>query len=366
MKVPFQSPLRLLDRQKTEIDAAVRGVVNSGSYVHGPNVRAFEAALAATVGAPFALGCNSGTDALILSLRALCLQPGDEVIIPAFTAPPTVAAVVAAGGVPRFADVHPETWTIDPRAIVGLRGPRTRAVVPVHLFGNMAEMTSLLAFGFPLVEDVAQAQGARQIGKPAGSWGALGAFSFYPTKNLGALGDGGAVVTSDPTLAAKVERLRFYGQKDRYQVDELGGINSRLDEIQAAVLQVRLHAFTDWLGEKAELMRVYRDELRDLPLRFQRLTDGTEPAWHLAVVALDDSARRDELRAYLAEKEVETLEHYPVAGHLHPAFRAFAAGPLLVSERLAASVLSLPFFPGLRADEQSWVIECVKNFFRRH
>src|SRR5581483_11367189 len=280
---------------------------------------------------------------------------GDEVIVPANTCVPTVAGVEAAGAVPVLADVDPVTWTLDPRAAAAAVTERTRAVVPVHLYGLCADVDALRDLGLKIVEDAAQAHGAELRGRPAGTLGDAAAFSFYPTKNLGALGDGGAVVTNDPEVAAAARSLRVYGERERYRSAEHGW-NSRLDELQAALLLVRLARLEEWTERRRALARCY-DEALPQNLAGQPEPDGFRHVRHLYVVR---SPERDELRRRLAERGVETLVHYPRAVHQHPAYQSLARPGLEESERHAAEVLSLPLYAELTDEEAETVAAALR------
>ena len=349
---------------RAELDAAVARVLDRNWFILGPEVEGFERAFAAACGARCAVGCASGTDAITLALRALGVRPGDEVIVPALTAAPTAGGVVAAGATPVFADVDPCTRTLDPTSVAAAITPRTRALLPVHLYGRPADMDALgeiaARWGLLLVEDAAQAHGARRRGRPAGSLGAAACFSFYPTKNLGALGDGGIVTTDDPAVAERLRRLRHHGQSARYRHDEHSG-NSRLDELQAALLAAKLPHLERWNADRRAQAARYRELLADAPVRLPPADDGAAAScWHLFVVESDD---RETLRARLAAAGVGTDVHYPTPVHLQPAYAAYGRGPgsLPVSERLAATVLSLPLFPGLTAAEQQQVAAALQS-----
>jgi dTDP-4-amino-4,6-dideoxygalactose transaminase len=349
--IPFND-LKPMRRALAEsVDAAVRRVLESGWYILGPEVEAFEHAFAAYHGGGGAVGVANGTDAIELALRAAGIGPGDEVITVAHTAVATVCAVERAGARPVLVDIDPATYTIDPAAARAAITGRTRALLPVHLYGHPAEMDALTALaarhGLLLVEDCAQAHGARYKGRPVGTFGQLAAFSFYPTKNLGAYGDGGAVLTSDPALADRLRRLRTYGQVERYHHLERG-INSRLDEIQAAILGVKLAHLDAQIAERRRLADCYRDHLggMDHPVE----AEGVEHVYHLYVVR---SPRRDDLRARLHERGMETQIHYPTPVHLQPAYAdlGYAPGSLPATESACATIASLPMYPGLDADE---------------
>lgn len=347
---------------RADLDAAIRRVLDRNWFILGPEVEAFEQAFATLCGARYAVGCASGTDAITLALRAFDIGPGDEVIVPAFTATPTVAAVVAAGATPVFADVDPRTRTMDPASAAARVTPRTRALLPVHLYGRPADMDALGTLarrhGLLLIEDAAQAHGARWRGQPAGSLGHAACFSFYPTKNLGALGDAGAVTTNDGEIAERLRRLRDLGQAARYRHIE-HSTHSRLDELQAAVLAAKLPHLTRWNAARRALAARYAELLAGLPLELPPADDdAAQSCWHLYVVQV---AEREAVRARLAAAGVRTDVHYPTPVHLQPAYARFGNGPgsLPASEHLAATALTLPFFPGLTPREQEQVAEAL-------
>jgi dTDP-4-amino-4,6-dideoxygalactose transaminase len=358
LTVPFADLGRGVAVARREIDAAIARVLDSGWYVLGAEGRAFEAELAAWLGAGHAVGVASGTDAIELALRALDVGPGDEVVTQANTCVPTVAAIERTGATAVLCDVEPAAGTMDPGSARGALTSRTRALIPVHLYGQCADMDPLLDLGVPVVEDCAQAHGATYHGRVAGTMGALGALSFYPTKNLGALGDGGAVVTGDPALAGRLRSLRQYGQADRYQHVERG-VNSRLDELQAAVLRVRLAGLEAGNARRAEIAERYDAALAGaeafVPLA--RL-EGRGHVHHLYV---GRAPARDELQAALAERGVQTLVHYPQPIHGHAPYAALGDGPVSLAnaEALAGEVLSLPLFPELTDDEVAYVADTV-------
>jgi dTDP-4-amino-4,6-dideoxygalactose transaminase len=343
VKVPFLELTRGVEAVREELDAAIGTVLTKGRFVLGEQVAAFEAAFATYCGATEAVGVASGTEAITLALRAVGVEPGDEVIVPANTCVPTVAGVEAAGAVPVLADVDPETWTLDPESAAAAVTARTRAVVPVHLYGLCADVDGLRPLGVKIVEDAAQAHGAEVGGRRPGTLGDAAAYSFYPTKNLGALGDGGAVVTNDPAVAAAVRSLRVYGERGRYESVRRGW-NSRLDELQAAILLVKLRHLERAVERRQALARRYEK----LDLGRQRVPDGFRHAYHLYVVR---SPERDELRRRLAARGIETLVHYPRAVHQHPGYAGLARAGLGASERLAAEVLSLPLYAELTDEE---------------
>lgn len=342
---------------KEEIDAAVARALASGWYILGEETAAFESEFADFCGAAGCVGVNSGTDAIALALRALGIGSGDEVITVPHTAVATVAAIVMSGAIPVLADIDPVTFTLDPAAFEAAITPHTRAVLPVHLYGQPAEMDAILAIArahnLYVVEDCAQAHGARYKGQPVGTMGDAGTFSFYPTKNLGALGDGGAIVSRDPALLEQARLLREYGwtPNARY-VSQIQGVNSRLDELQAAILRVRLRHLTAENESRVRIASLYTELLAtNTPNHEITKTPVIAPnrthVWHLYVVRVP---KRDTVRSALAEHGVGTAIHYPVPVHLQPAYAHGAArvsGSLAESERAAASILSLPMHPYL-------------------
>ncbi len=372
MKVPFCDLGRLYREQGQTLASAVEGVLESGWYVLGERCAAFERQMATSLGLANDggfIGCNSGTDALALGLLAVGVGPGDEVIAPAHTAAPTACAIRVIGAQPVFADIDPQTWVIHPASIEAALSDRTRAVVPVHLYGAMADVPAIAAMlsrrgrdDVSIVEDAAQAQGASWAGHAAGTLGAAGAFSFYPTKNIGALGDGGGVVAHSKDALERLRMLRFYGQKDRYNAQLSGGINSRLDEIQAAVLSCRLPNLADWNSRKQWQVQAYRSAFKRLPLRFQATYSTCEPAWHLLVIALDDASLRDPLIWHLSRQQIQSMVHYPLPLHQQEAFAGCRHPPLPMAEDLTRRIVSLPMNPVLSADELAWVIESVNSF----
>ena len=363
MNVPFLDFTRLAARERTELLAVFERVHASGRYILGAEVEAFEEAFAAFVGAPHAVGCASGTDALTLSLRALGVGPGDEVVTVSMTCAPTATGIVNAGARPVFVDVDPVSLVMEPAGLAAAVTPRTKALLPVHLYGRPAPMEAISAFarekGLLVVEDCAQAHGARLAGRSAGSFGDGAAWSFYPTKNLGALGDGGLVTVRDRGVAERLRRLRTYGYTARNDAVETG-FNSRLDEMQAALLRARLARLAEGNRRRAALAARYDAALAGLPglETPPRPAPGEEPCHHLYVVR---SRRRDALRDRLLGRGIGTDVHYPVAVHQQPAFAAFPKGPLPVTERAVAEVLSLPLYPGLSDAEAEAVAEAVRE-----
>jgi dTDP-4-amino-4,6-dideoxygalactose transaminase len=345
-----------------EIDAAALRVLHSGWYLLGGELSAFEAAFAKYHDVDHSIGVANGTDAIELALRAAGVERGDEVITVSLTAVPTVCAIERAGAIPVLVDVDSETYTMDPAAARAAITPRTRAILPVHLYGQPADMVTLSAIAqekaLVLIEDCAQAHGARLNGRLVGTFGDLAAFSFYPTKNLGAVGDGGAVITNDARYAESLRRLRNYGQVSRY-VNNTRGVNSRLDELQAAVLSVKLPHLDDQNATRRRLARCYDAAFADqAAIVGPTVRAGAEPVYHLYVVR---TAERDALVQQLADRGVQTLIHYPVPVHLQPAYAdlGYRTGDLKVTERICGEILSLPMHAGLRSDQVETVAETL-------
>jgi dTDP-3-amino-3,4,6-trideoxy-alpha-D-glucose transaminase len=361
--VPF------LDLRPREDAGAVRDaiarVLARGSYVLGPEVEAFESEFASASGAQFAVGTGTGTDAIALLLRAAGIGAGDEVVVPAITAAYTALAVIAAGATPVIVDVDEETLTMDPAACAAAVTTRTRAIVPVHLYGQAADMSALTAVAtrhhLAIVEDCCQAHLATWRGTPVGTFGVGGAFSFYPTKNLGALGDGGACITNDRATAERIKRLRNGGQTDRY-VHVEAGINSRLDELQAAVLRARLPLLPQWTRRRRELAGEYRRALHGHGRIRPIVERDAGHVYHLFPVRTAD---RQALQASLTAAGIETLIHYPMPLNEQPAFAAHARDECPIATRATRELLSLPLHPGLSDNDVRRVISVVGHMDRR-
>lgn len=363
MHVPFLDLSAAYAELRTDIDAACARVLTSGRYVLGPEVEAFEDEFARYCGTAHCVTVGSGCDALELALRALGVGAGDEVIVPANTFIATWLAVSATGA--RVVAVEPEerTSTMDAERLEALITTRTRAIVPVHLYGHPADLDAIRAVaarhGVHVVEDAAQAHGARYAGRRVGADSTAAAFSFYPGKNLGALGDGGAVVTSDPGVAERVRKLRNYGSLIKYH-HELRGTNSRLDEVQAAMLRVKLRGLESWNARRAAVADRYLSELAGLPgLTLPSVAPWSDPVWHLFVVRSTD---RERLRRRLQEAGVETLIHYPVPPHLCAAYSDHkqGTGGFPLTEALAREVLSLPMGPHMSEVQVDAVVSAVR------
>jgi len=361
--IPQCSPRANYLIHKEEIDRAIARVLESGSYILGDEVEVFEKEFAAEVGVSHAIGVANGTDALQLALRASGVGSGDLVITVSHTAVATVAAIELTGAAPIFADIDPVTYTLDPNTLGGIvkNAPagRIKAIVPVHLYGHPANMGAILDFaktqGLMVVEDCAQAHGATFQGRKTGSFGSLASFSFYPTKNLGAIGDGGMVVTNDPDLAQRVLLLREYGWQERY-VSYFSGTNSRLDEIQASILRVKLKYLDQENCRRQSIATKYDKALSGTGLSLPQTSLGATHAFHQYVIRTDN---RDGLREYLARQGVGTLIHYPVPVHLQPAYIQNPPAMLAETEAIAAKILSLPMYPELTDAEIDIVCEHI-------
>ena len=342
---------------REEIDAAIARVLEQGFYVLGEAVRTFEAAFAAYVGATHGVGVGSGTEALHVALRALDIGPGHEVITVAHTAVATVAAIEQCGATPVLVDIDPSTYAMDASKLAARITPSTRAIIPVHIYGLAVDLDPILAIadrhGLAVIEDCAQAHGATRAGHRTGARGTFGCFSFYPTKNLGAIGDGGMLVTSDARLARRARELREYGWVERY-VSATPGLNTRLDELQAAVLQVKLPHLDADNAARRERAALYDRALRDTDLVLPQWTNDGSHVFHLYVVR---SRERDRLQAALKERGIGALVHYPVPVHLQPAYAGRLPGSdtLPQTERAAREVLSLPMYPELSVDDVATV-----------
>jgi dTDP-4-amino-4,6-dideoxygalactose transaminase len=368
LKVPFSPLLPTDPERRRAIDDAVRRVLDRGRFILGPEVAAFEAEFARYIGVPEAVACASGTDAIALALTGSRAQPGDGVVVPANACVPVAAGVRLAGAVPVLADVDPQTLTLDAasveRSIQRWPARHARFVLAVHLYGGPADLDGLARLcrsaGMTLLEDCAQSHGARWRGRQTGGFGAAAAFSFYPTKNLGALGDGGAVATGDPRIAEAVRRQRQYGWTRR-DFSESEGRNSRLDEIQATILRAKLPWLDADNDRRRQIARRYDDAFADLPLTLSTCREPGIPVRHLYPIR---TSRREELRAYLSAAGIETAIHYPVPLHLQPAyaFLGYEKGDFPVSEQACSTVLSLPVAPALTDDQVSVVIEAVRSF----
>jgi len=371
LSIPQNSPLANYLAHSNEIDSALRRCLKSGSYILGPEVDSFEKEFAAYLGIGQAVGVASGTDALYLALRACDVGPGDAVLSVSHTAVATTAAIMLCAATPVFVDIDPTTFTIDvgrlEETIMKYRG-RLKAIVPVHLYGHPAHMTDIMhvsaRYNLRVVEDCAQAHGATWEDRKTGTFGDIAAFSFYPTKNLGALGDGGAVVTGDRELAERVRRLREYGWEERY-ISKSVGINSRLDEIQAAILRVKLRHLDEDNSRRISRARLYTEALTDEErITLPKTANEATHVFHQYVIRV---AERDSLRNYLRDRGTGTLVHYPVPVHQQPAYagRFKLYGPLHETEAAAHEILSLPLFPEMTENQLETVVHQLRAWGTR-
>lgn len=359
--IPAFDYRRSLVDQRAEIMTAMARVLDSGSLILGPEVTAFEQEFASFVGSRYAVGMSSGTDALIVALRTLDVRPGDEVITVANGPAPTVAAIRAVGAEPRFVDIDPATYQIAPKLVARAITSRTRCILPLHLYGHPAPVEQLVALsrdhGIALVEDCAQAHGAYISAQHAGTYGEIGCFSFYPTKNLGAFGDAGMCVTNNEQLAARLREQACYGfRRDRIAHSE--GLNCRLDELQAACLRVRLKYLPAALGKRNTIAHQYLAGLAETALELPAQSPNDQAAWHQFVIRV---TQREKWIQWFASQRIEVGVHYPVAVHLMPAYRAlgYAHGSLPATEEACRQVLSLPMYPELSSTEIERVVAAV-------
>jgi dTDP-4-amino-4,6-dideoxygalactose transaminase len=351
-----------------EFEAAIAAVARSGAFVHGPACKAFETAIAEYCGVEHAIGCASGSDALLLALMALEIGPGDEVVLPSFTFFASASSVTRLGATPVFADIVPGTFNIDPADVARKLTPRTKAVMPVHLFGQCADMDALAeaAPDVPLVEDACQAIGAEYHGAKAGAMGALGCFSFYPTKNLGGWGDGGLITTDDGQLAAKLRVLRDHGQNPRYH-HAIIGVNSRLDALQAAVLHVKLPHVDGWAAARDANARRYAAQCGRLGLDrhigLPHVAAGCASVWNQFTIRVP-GGRREALQEFLNERKIGSAVYYPIPLHLQACFAEYGykVDSLPATEQAAREVLSLPIYECLTRGEQDLVIGALADF----
>ncbi len=361
--IPVANPHAQYLSHQTEIDAAIAAALGGNRYILGPQTQAFEQEFAAYLNVRYASGVGSGTEALHVAIRACGLGPGDEIITVAHTAVATVAAIELAGATPVLVDIDPLTFTIDPDKIEAAITARTKAIIPVHLYGAAANLNPIIDLArrhnLKVIEDCAQAHGTRYAQRAVGSYGDTACFSFYPTKNLGAIGDGGLVATNDPIIAENLNLLRQYGWCERY-VSEITGWNTRLDELQAAILRVKLRHLDEDNDKRRRLAAIYDEQLAEV------VTIPIEPAntlhvYHLYVIR---HPQRDALMQFLRERGIGTAIHYPVPVHLQPAYRGRLgdAGSLPETERAAHEIVSLPMYPELSEADVSRVAQAIRDF----
>lgn len=343
---------------RDEIDGAIRDVLLSGRYILGPATVAFEEEFARYTQTAEAISVASGTVALTIALRAMDVGPGDEVLVPAISAAATAMAVALAGAKPVFVDVSPDDFTIDPVQSLDRKTARTKAIIPVHLYGMPARLKEISRTGLPIVEDAAQAHGSFANWGRCGTYGRSAAFSFYPTKNLGTYGDGGMIVTSDSAIPKRARLLRNYGQRENYVSETVGG-NDRLDEIHAAILRVKLRRLDQWNSRRRAIAERYRAEFRELPIGLQGETGASN--YHLFVIT---SAYRDKLRAHLEESGIPTVVHYPYPLHRHKAFEEFGPSRCPNADLICSRILSLPMHAFLTDGEVDRVVDGVLGFFK--
>ena len=387
---PFSLSKQLLDLG-SDLDSAVLRVLHSGQFIGGEEVKAFEDSFAKFIGVPYVVGCNSGTDALILALRALDIGPGDEVITTAFSFFATAEAISAVGALPVFVDVDPNNYLIDLRSIEASITSSTKAILPVHLFGCPVDMQKLMQiarkYQLKVVEDCAQATGAEWGGLPVGSWGDVGCFSFFPTKNLGAAGDAGAITTKDLGIAQRIRELAVHGMPRRYLHSDLG-YNSRLDAIQAAILNVKLPNLYKWVKRREMISKRYTELLKDIPeieVPSFKSSFESKHGWNQFVIrvnckkqkehalnanrsiSLSTQNARDVLKKSLEDLGVNTIIYYPIPIHHQPAYSTSSCSDvqLFITEQLCKEVLSLPMFPEITEEEQMHVIDSIKQIFNR-
>jgi len=357
MPVPLFNTSDPIAPLRERIDAAIRGVLDDQRYILGPNVAAFERELAGYVGARHAIGVANGTDALTIALRAMGVEAGDEVVVPSFTFYASAEAIPPTGARPVFCDVDPDTMMVTAETVRAALTPRTRAVVAVHLFGNVAPVREIEALGVPVLEDAAQAVGSTVDGAHAGALGTAATFSFFPSKNLGAFGDGGAIVTSDDAIAERVRMLRFHGSHDKVTYEHVG-YNSRLDELQAAILRVQLPELDRWADGRRAAARAYEEAGLGDVVTLPVATAGAAPAWHLYVVRCE---RVDELAAALRAAEIGHKAYYRVPIHRQPAMLELAQSvDLPVTDDLARTHLAIPMSPVLTVDQAAEVASAAR------
>ena len=365
-------PLDLTQQYATiesDVSTAVLDVLSSGQYINGPVVESFSAQFGDYIGTSECIVCNSGTDALYLALRALGIGPGDEVITSSFTFIATAEAVSAVGAVPVFVDIDLDTFNLNPALIEKAITPKTKAILPVHIFGQPADMDAVMAVAsthqLPVIEDCAQATGAQWGEKKVGSIGRVGCFSFFPTKNLGGCGDGGALTTNDPEIAATAKLLRDHGSKVRYYHEAIG-INSRLDAVQAAILKIKLQHLEKWNANRQAVASRYEQLLSDVKgVRSPQPTPGGSSVWNQYTIKIEGSTgeQRDRLREKMQANGVSTMVYYPVPLHQQSVYAdlGYAAGALPNTEAAAGQVLALPMFPELTAEQQEQVVSTLKT-----
>lgn len=367
LPIPLSNPKASYLEHQEAFDQTIKKFLDSGYYILGPEVQGFETAFAGFVGLKHCITVNNGTDAIVLTLRALGIGAGDEVITVSHTAVATVAAIEEAGAIPVLVDVDAQSYCLNPNLIEVMISEKTKAILPVHLYGNPANMPEIMKIarkhGLLVVEDCAQAHGAKINGQMVGTFGDAACFSFYPTKNLGAFGDGGAVLTNDSDTAERLRLLRQYGWKDRY-VSNIVGVNTRMDELQAAILNIKLPFLEADNRRRAQIAMRYHQALQNLPFQLPNMAENTEHVWHLYVIQSED---RDNLQRFLQENQIGFGIHYPQAVHQQPAYlgRLRGSDNLPVTEALIPRILSLPMYPQLAMEDVDRVIEALKAWAKQ-
>lgn len=370
--VPLLDVLRDYQDIRTELHEAVTKVLDSGKYLHGPEVRELESLIAADCGVAHAISCASGSDAILLGLMALGIGPGDEVIVPSFTFFATASAVSRVGAKIVFVDIDPATFNMDAHGFAAAITKRTKAVIPVHLYGQCAEIDAIFRIAQPhnihVIEDAAQSIGAKCLGRTAGAWGTMGCLSFYPTKNLGGCGDGGMMTTHDAILAERLRLFASHGMSPRYY-HQVIGINSRLDTLQAAALIVKHRRLAEWTRKRQanadNYSRLFAECGLDKEISLPASLPRNEHVWNQYTIRVSHG-RRDALRQFLGTRGIGSEIYYPLPLHMQECFRSlgYQPGSLPETERAAAEVLNLPIFPGLRLDEQQLVVTAIADFCR--
>ena len=365
-QVPFYSMAAMHQAQREALETAFRETLDSNWFVLGKKLQTFEHEFAQYLGSEYAVGVGNGLEALQLSLMALGISKGDEVLVPAHTFAASFLAVMHTGEMPVPVEVNSKINNLEVELLLKYKSSRTKAIMPVHLYGNPCEMDVILAFASThnlwVVEDNAQAVGAAYKAKKTGTFGHVNACSFYPSKNLGALGDAGAITTNDHNIYRKLLQLRNYGSEQKYHHESVG-LNSRMDELQAAFLSVKLPMLDQWNLERSRLAANYSKALAEIEdLQLPKTTEQSEAVWHIYAVR---TTKRDALQNYLKEKGVQTVIHYPIPPHLQKAFAylGYKKGDFPITERIAEETLSLPLYPGLSAEDQQYVIDCILGFF---
>ncbi|HEY7890896.1 MAG TPA: DegT/DnrJ/EryC1/StrS family aminotransferase [Solirubrobacteraceae bacterium] len=347
-----------LEPLRVELRAAIERVLDSGHYILGEEVRTFEREFAAYCGCAHAVGVANGTEAITIALRAMGVGPGDEVIVPSFTFYASAEAIPPTGATPVFCDIDPDTYCVTAETVRAALSPRTKAIIAVHLFGNLAPIAEIQALGVPVLEDAAQAAGSISAAGRPGALALAGTFSFFPSKNLGCFGDGGAITTNDPDIAERVRMLRFHGSRDKLDY-ELVGYNSRLDELQAAVLRTQLAHLDLWADERRRVARRYEQAGLGEVVRLPRATQGSSPAWHLYVVAHPQVKR---LESALADAEIAHKAYYRKPVHHQPAMARFAASAELpATDQAARTHLAIPMSPTLTSEQISQVTDAARR-----